>query len=196
MFDHPSLADHSSFSKLMRALFGLPAPTARDPIDESVVPAVVSCPECDTVHVDDAEWAQSDHQHKSHLCLNCGHVWRPYPFHTVGVSAKVGDKVLWCDVPTHSLVGARIASNGFSFFAHTVRLANRGWCVSCGAHREWDDIAEGNPLPWQTQWGNPWSEEGKEPGDPDHATIIALGLRGDETGDELRALWTASGVEL
>ena len=36
----------------------------------TIVPVVVRCPSCDTVHVDEGEWEMRPH--RTHLCLSCG----------------------------------------------------------------------------------------------------------------------------
>ncbi len=41
------------------------------------------CPECQFQHLDVNEWKTKFH--KTHLCLKCGHEWRPFEYPTVGV---------------------------------------------------------------------------------------------------------------
>ena len=51
---------------------------------------VLHCPSCGTQHVDapkPPEW--SDPPHKSHLCADCGHVWRPCDQETTGVAVTI-----------------------------------------------------------------------------------------------------------
>lgn len=43
----------------------------------------LTCPQCGHRHVDEGEWAKRPH--KSHLCANCGLIWRPSNEYTVGV---------------------------------------------------------------------------------------------------------------
>jgi predicted RNA-binding Zn-ribbon protein involved in translation (DUF1610 family) len=49
--------------------------------------AVLPCPKCGAVHVDEGVWATKEH--KTHQCQACGHKWRPYSFPTVGVAGPV-----------------------------------------------------------------------------------------------------------
>lgn len=42
------------------------------------------CPKCGAPHVDEGEWATT-RRHKTHLCLSCGRLWRPFEYPTVGV---------------------------------------------------------------------------------------------------------------
>jgi hypothetical protein len=48
------------------------------------------CPKCDLKHVDaldektGIDWATRPH--KTHLCLGCGHLWKPHDYATVGVA--------------------------------------------------------------------------------------------------------------
>lgn len=60
-----------------------PFPAARDILLQPV-PLLLFCPECQMQHVDEGEWATA-RRHRKHLCQGCGHVWKPYPFDTVGV---------------------------------------------------------------------------------------------------------------
>lgn len=47
------------------------------------VPMLLSCPSCRTQHVDRGTWTKVPH--RSHLCHDCGVVWRPADVPTVGV---------------------------------------------------------------------------------------------------------------
>lgn len=55
-------------------------------------PMVLTCPAkgCDERHVDEGEWATRIHH--THACQQCGHVWRPAVFPTVGVRFLPGFK--------------------------------------------------------------------------------------------------------
>ncbi len=48
---------------------------------------MLTCPRCRTLHVDkpDGEWTNPPH--KSHLCGNCGTIWRPADVFTNGVGS-------------------------------------------------------------------------------------------------------------
>jgi predicted house-cleaning noncanonical NTP pyrophosphatase (MazG superfamily) len=52
---------------------------------DAPVPSILQCPKCNTQHVDKGVWATT-RIHRTHLCANCGHLWRPYAYATVGVS--------------------------------------------------------------------------------------------------------------
>ena len=52
------------------------------------VPARLECPKCKVPHLDEGVWATKPH--KTHLCLDCGHLWRPANFPTVGVAQTKG----------------------------------------------------------------------------------------------------------
>jgi hypothetical protein len=45
---------------------------------------VTHCPRCKLLHLDEGIWKHKPH--KTHLCLNCGETWRPYPHATCGVA--------------------------------------------------------------------------------------------------------------
>lgn len=49
------------------------------------VPMVLHCPKCSKQHLDEGEYRHVIH--KTHLCLFCGHEWRPAKVPTVGVRA-------------------------------------------------------------------------------------------------------------
>lgn len=62
------------------------------------IPMILFCPECGFQHVDRA--SPPDHEirwtnppHRSHLCEECGHIWRPADVATVGVA----------ELPSHRL---------------------------------------------------------------------------------------------
>jgi predicted RNA-binding Zn-ribbon protein involved in translation (DUF1610 family) len=42
----------------------------------------LDCPNCGKQHIDKGEWATREH--KTHLCEYCGHLWKPFPYPTVG----------------------------------------------------------------------------------------------------------------
>ncbi len=53
------------------------------------------CPKCDLKHIDaldeatGIDWATRPH--KTHLCLGCGHLWKPHDYATVGVAAPAAE---------------------------------------------------------------------------------------------------------
>jgi hypothetical protein len=55
---------------------------AKSPID-----MVLHCPKCHTQHVDAPDHQWTNPPHRSHLCHECGHVWRPADVPTNGVAA-------------------------------------------------------------------------------------------------------------
>lgn len=60
------------------------------------IPMILFCPYCGLQHIDapepDKGWTNPPH--KSHLCHDCGHVWRPADVATTGVESltTVGEK--------------------------------------------------------------------------------------------------------
>jgi hypothetical protein len=61
-----------------------------DPIDfyaESlgIIPMMLRCPMCSFRHIDDGEW--TERPHRTHLCRQCAHEWRPANVYTRGVEA-------------------------------------------------------------------------------------------------------------
>lgn len=52
-----------------------------------IVDVVIHCPQCGAQHIDDGEWAARPH--RSHLCSNCGHIWRVSDVFTRGVRNTV-----------------------------------------------------------------------------------------------------------
>ena len=64
------------------------------------IPMVLHCPQCGKQHVDEGEW--ETRQHRSHLCAECGTIWRPCAFNTVGVRrlsglGAMGQRDTWPD---------------------------------------------------------------------------------------------------
>lgn len=51
------------------------------------IPVSLCCPACMDRHYDKGEWAVTPH--RTHLCENCGHTWRPYPVATYGPSTTL-----------------------------------------------------------------------------------------------------------
>lgn len=93
-----SIAD--DVSRRVEAAFTALAQAAPAPASGGVepVPMELVCPACEFPHHDEAEWATRPH--KTHLCCNCGHEWRPFPYPTVGVAALslpngLGEPVAW-----------------------------------------------------------------------------------------------------
>lgn len=54
------------------------------------VPMRLTCPTCNTLHVDEGEFATKPHH--THACQHCGNVWRPAIIATVGVQFLPGFK--------------------------------------------------------------------------------------------------------
>lgn len=54
------------------------------------VPMRLRCPACNSLHVDEGEFATKPHH--THACQNCGEVWRPAVIATVGVQFLPGFK--------------------------------------------------------------------------------------------------------
>ena len=56
----------------------------------SPVPMRLTCPACNTLHLDEGEFATKPHH--THACQGCGAVWRPAIVPTVGVRFLPGFK--------------------------------------------------------------------------------------------------------
>lgn len=54
---------------------------------EEPLAMVLHCPACGLQHVDEPTVEWSNPPHRSHLCLGCGHIWRPADVATCGVAA-------------------------------------------------------------------------------------------------------------
>lgn len=77
-----------------------PAPGRRVPAMPHPIPMILFCPSCGVQHIDRDEphtssecnldkcvcGAWQNPPHRSHLCANCGHVWRPADVPTEGVN--------------------------------------------------------------------------------------------------------------
>lgn len=62
------------------------------------IPMILHCPNCQVQHIDTASETWSNPPHRSHLCHNCGFIWRPCDTATVGVEyiKTKGDKdMVW-----------------------------------------------------------------------------------------------------
>lgn len=55
---------------------------------DAPVPSILQCPKCNTQHVDKGIWV-TIRIHRTHLCANCGAIWRPFAYATVGVASLV-----------------------------------------------------------------------------------------------------------
>jgi hypothetical protein len=57
--------------------------------DEAPIDMVLPCPECGTRHIDapEPERGWDNPPHRSHLCHECGCIWRPADVPTNGVAA-------------------------------------------------------------------------------------------------------------
>jgi hypothetical protein len=115
----------------------------------------------------------------------------------VSAKPKPGDKVDWGDVPDRSLVAIR--SNGKRMVWY-YRHGDDGWIVGSQRHLR-NDISFSGIPPHGNMWP-PWHafrhvrdfgpllvvNEPHDLSDQVRVTIVALGLRGDETADELLTL--------
>lgn len=54
------------------------------------IPMRLTCPTCNTLHIDEGEFATKPHH--THACQSCGNVWRPAVVATVGVRFLPGFK--------------------------------------------------------------------------------------------------------
>ena len=59
------------------------ATPVEEPAAAEPIPMLLYCPECCARHVDVHEWATTPH--RSHVCQECGHIFRPALVATVGV---------------------------------------------------------------------------------------------------------------
>lgn len=102
------------------------------------VPMHLECPKCGTVHVDTWDDAGTDwavRPHKTHLCLHCGNLWKPFEFPTVGVAAGAPEAsgVISLDTAAERIVAAARAANcavsySLESLTHTPEAAN---CRRC-----------------------------------------------------------------
>lgn len=72
------------------------------------IPMVLHCPTCFAQHIDEATETWANPPHRSHLCHNCGCIWRPADVATVGVRAVEtrGSADTWPnDTPVPDAVG-------------------------------------------------------------------------------------------
>ena len=53
--------------------------------ERAPVDMLLYCPECEVQHIDEPKGAWTNPPHKKHLCLNCGHLWKPFDYNTNGV---------------------------------------------------------------------------------------------------------------
>lgn len=60
------------------------------PITETVIDVVIHCPECGLLHVDAPTPGWANPPHSTHLCMACGHLWRPCAARTNGVARLPG----------------------------------------------------------------------------------------------------------
>lgn len=96
--------------------------TDDDKTKNARVPTELHCPMCNTLHVDQDDWAHKI-AHRKHLCAQCGHVWAPYDVGTIGVDFHVAcrtrrDELLQMvttlsqSVPLESEVGEALNQRG------------------------------------------------------------------------------------
>ncbi len=53
----------------------------------SPIPMLLWCPVCHLQHIDEPSPTWANPPHRTHLCLGCGHLWRPAEVATNGVLA-------------------------------------------------------------------------------------------------------------
>lgn len=54
---------------------------------ERPIPMVLLCPRCQAQHIDEKKGEWTNPPHRSHLCGDCGTIWRPADVPTTGVAA-------------------------------------------------------------------------------------------------------------
>lgn len=59
--------------------------TENYPDGETPIPMILHCPKCGEQHVDEPVPGWENPPHRSHLCHNCGTIWRPADVATNGV---------------------------------------------------------------------------------------------------------------
>lgn len=81
-------------------------------------PRILDCPRCGRRHVDIEEWATRPH--KTHLCLfaDCGHLWRPEDFPTVGIASPS---------PTFDQAWAVKVAEGYQYNGDALENVRFGW---------------------------------------------------------------------
>ncbi len=63
---------------------GTPSPAIAEQINTPDIESMeLVCPACGVLHFDTGEWYARPH--RTHLCLECGHTWRPFEHFTRGV---------------------------------------------------------------------------------------------------------------
>jgi hypothetical protein len=56
-------------------------------VEPPPIDMVLHCPQCMTPHIDEPNGAWTNPPHRSHLCAECGCIWRPADVPTNGVAA-------------------------------------------------------------------------------------------------------------
>lgn len=76
------------------------------------IPMVLFCPNCGMQHIDAPAPGWDNPPHRSHLCHECGHIWRPADVATVGVvsiaSAGAGDHPVILGLTSPARAAARL----------------------------------------------------------------------------------------
>jgi hypothetical protein len=80
---HPMRNDHQgTWAAFERAIVDAAAENAQGATEPE--PMVLFCPVCKTQYPDTEDWATKPH--RKHLCLWCGHIWKPHEHATVGIA--------------------------------------------------------------------------------------------------------------
>ena len=95
---------------------------------------------------------------------------------------KVGDVVAWADVPDGALVRQGIYAGRAPEFYFVARRGNDS--LLCGVTIPLDGISEW----YQARPAAPWRSTFSPNAEPPRVTVLALGLTGQETADDLRRL--------
>jgi hypothetical protein len=75
-----------SLQKIVRECLDGLAQQSAAPEEPSPVDMVLYCPSCGVQHIDTPGPTWKNPPHRSHLCLGCGHIWRPADVPTNGVA--------------------------------------------------------------------------------------------------------------
>lgn len=127
--------------------------------------------DCPTVNMGDVErWMQA-HRDRKHAAVLAAMKQAREGM----ASQRVGDTVSWADVPDRALVKVHRDERDGWYFRH----GDAGWIVG---HRTWNGVRFIAIPPLGNGWPR-WADFVQSP-----ATIVALGLTGDETEEQLRTL--------
>lgn len=128
-------------------------------MDGQPIPMLLFCPKCGLQHVDEADpssgWANPPH--RSHLCHDCGTIWRPADVPTIGVVSILtfGSADTWsasAGSATRRLMD-EIAELKAELNTPEVRDFAKGVVLEAAHQRErWGDDHDAGKSPWDWFW--------------------------------------------